>query len=126
MRSVHERGQEWQAEKLTGARAQKGNLPGGTPRWTYEVQWKGAFPNTWEPATNLIGWEKEMKVIDEKVAITRLLPKVNPAAEALKARETAAKLKQEELQARRVCLLRLQSRMGTLQTHEARVRTVYG
>ena len=26
-RPVNQRGQEWQAEKLTGARAQKGNLP---------------------------------------------------------------------------------------------------
>ena len=31
---VHERGLMWQAEKLTGNRAQKGSLPGGAPKWT--------------------------------------------------------------------------------------------
>ena len=48
-RPVNQRGQEWQAEKLTGARAQKGNLPGGRPRWTYEVKWKGTDPKTKKP-----------------------------------------------------------------------------
>ena len=33
-RPVNQRGQEWQAQKLTGNRAQKGNLPGGAPRWS--------------------------------------------------------------------------------------------
>ena len=37
-RPVNERGMTWQAQKLTGKRAQRGNLPGGAPRWTYEVQ----------------------------------------------------------------------------------------
>ena len=44
-RPVNQRGQEWQAEKLMGNRAQKaekGNLPGGAPRWTYDEQ------NVWE------------------------------------------------------------------------------
>ena len=40
-RAVNARGQEWQAEKLLGNRAQNGSLPGGAPRWTYEVKWKG-------------------------------------------------------------------------------------
>lgn len=31
---VHQRGVLWQAEKLTGARAQKGSLPSGAPKWT--------------------------------------------------------------------------------------------
>ena len=31
---MNERGALWQAEKLTGNRAQKGSLPGGEPRWT--------------------------------------------------------------------------------------------
>ena len=32
---------DWEAEKLTGIRAQSGTLANGTPRWTYEVKWKG-------------------------------------------------------------------------------------
>ena len=31
---VGQRGALWQAEKLTGNRAQKGLLPSGEPRWT--------------------------------------------------------------------------------------------
>jgi hypothetical protein len=31
-RAVNERGIEYEAEKLTGSRAQRGNLPGGEPR----------------------------------------------------------------------------------------------
>ena len=34
-RPVNQRGQEWQAEKLTGARAQKGNLLGGGPNLSF-------------------------------------------------------------------------------------------
>ena len=58
-RAVNARGQEFQAEKLTGSRAQRGNLPGGAPRWTYEVKWKGdKWKNTtFEPASCLVGWE---------------------------------------------------------------------
>ncbi len=33
---VHERGKEWQAEMLTGARAQKGIDGAGRPRYVYE------------------------------------------------------------------------------------------
>ena len=39
-RHVNQRGQEWQAVKLTGKRAQRGNLRGGAPCWTYEVVWQ--------------------------------------------------------------------------------------
>ena len=52
-RPVNQRGQEWQAQKLTGNRAQKGNLPSGAPRWTYttyEVQWAGTDPKTKKPS----------------------------------------------------------------------------
>ena len=52
------RGKEYQAEKLTGNRAQAGNLHGGKPRWTYEVKWAGShIKNTYEPASYLIGWD---------------------------------------------------------------------
>ena len=39
------RGETWQAVKLTGARAQKGKLASGAPRYTYEVEWSGADQN---------------------------------------------------------------------------------
>jgi len=108
-RTIFNRGEQYQAEMLTGNRAQKGNLPGGAPRWTYEVKWVGGA-KTYEPATCLVGWEAEMKKVDDKYSIAALLPKVSPAAEALKAREAAAKLKAQELEARRRRLLRLKAR----------------
>ena len=37
-RPVNARGVMYQAEKLTGVRAQRGNVAGGKPRWTYEVK----------------------------------------------------------------------------------------
>ena len=58
-RPVNERGMTWQAQKLTGKRAQRGNLPGGAPRWAYEVQWKGTAKTTYEPADCLVGWEAD-------------------------------------------------------------------
>jgi hypothetical protein len=113
-RNVNARGAEWQAEKLTGNRAQRGNLPGGQPKWTYEVQWRGAWKNTYEPASCLVGWEKEMHEIDQKLAMAALLPKVNPAAEALKAREAAAKQKAADVEKRRARLQRLQARRARM------------
>ena len=108
-RTIFNRGEQYQAEMLTGNRAQKGNLPGGAPRWAYEVKWVGGA-KTYEPATCLVGWEAEMKKVDDKYSIAALLPKVSPAAEALKAREAAAALKAQELEARRSRLLRLKAR----------------
>ena len=103
-RAVNARGAEWEAEKLTGNRAQRGLLPGGAPCFVYEVKWKGAWTNTYEPASCLVGWEKEMHAIDTKVAFGRILPKINPATEANKAREAAAKQKSEEMLKRRARL----------------------
>ena len=60
-RPINARGQEYKAEKLTGNRAQRGNLKGGAPCWVYEVKWSGNFSNSYEPASCLVGWEKEMK-----------------------------------------------------------------
>ena len=92
-------GKEWQAEKRTGARAQKGNKPGGAPRWTYEVKWKGndpktkkAWPTTFEPPECLVGWGKEMKEVDEACERRALQAPINPFVEAQKAREAAAKM----------------------------------
>ena len=44
-RLVNAHGQEFQASKLTGNRAQRGNLPGGAPCWVYEVVWSGNHKN---------------------------------------------------------------------------------
>ena len=49
-RPVSARGAEFAAKRLTGNRAQRGCLPGGAPRWVYEVEWEGAWKNTYEPA----------------------------------------------------------------------------
>ena len=109
-RPVNQRGVLWQAEKLTGNRAQRGNLPGGAPRWTYEVKWKGAHKSTYETADCLVGWEADMKEADEECARRALLPKVNPFVEAQKRREAAAKKKAEDMMKRKERLQRLACR----------------
>ena len=113
-RPVNQRGQEWQAEKLTGARAQNSKLPGGRPRWTYEVKWKGndpdtrrPWPTTFEPAECLIGWGKEMKEVDEACELRAVQAPINPFVEAQRVREAAAKQKAEELAKKRARLIRL-------------------
>ena len=67
--SVNAETEEYEAEKLTDNQGQKGNLPGGAPRLTYEVMWKGKYNNTYEPAACLVGWGKEMNAIDEQYSI---------------------------------------------------------
>ena len=86
-RPVAQRGTEYEAQKLTGARAQRGNLPGGAPRFTYEVLWKGGA-KTYEPADCLVGWEAEMAnaKVDEAARLRALAPQINPFAEAQKQR----------------------------------------
>jgi len=115
-RPIHQRGQTWQAVKLTGIRAQRGNLPGGAPHFVYEVLWQGGA-KTYEPADCLVSWGKEMKAVDEACGVRALMPQINPAAEARRARELAAKKKAEELETRRADLfhnLRLLKRMRKL------------
>ena len=107
--NINQRGQTWQAVKLTGNRAQRGNLPGGAPRFVYEVLWQGGA-KTYEPADCLVSWGKEMKAVDEACGVRALMPQINPAAEARRARELAAKKKAEELEKRRADLQRLQRR----------------
>ena len=70
---------EYQAEKLTGKRMQKGmhratiDNPKGTPKYFYEVKWAGTddkglpWENTFEPADKLVGWEEEMKAVDAAI-----------------------------------------------------------
>ena len=77
-RPIHQRGQTWQAVKLTGNRAQRGNLPGGAPRFVYEVLWQGGA-KTHEPADCLVSWGKEMKAVDEACGVRALMPQINPA-----------------------------------------------
>ena len=94
-RPVAERG-TYKAEKLTGARAVRGKKAGtGEPNFVYEVKWVGyaARENTWEPADNLIGWEAEMRAIDEKYEIRDAQSFVSVAGAAQAAREAAAKQK---------------------------------
>uniref|UniRef100_A0A7S0Q489 Chromo domain-containing protein n=1 Tax=Coccolithus braarudii TaxID=221442 RepID=A0A7S0Q489_9EUKA len=117
-RPVNERGVLFQAEKLTGNRAQRGNLPGGTPRWTYEVKWKGGHRPTYEPAECLVGWEAEMHTVDEEYVRRALLPKVNPLVEAQKKREAAARLKVEDMMKRKERLQRLARRRARLHGDE--------
>ena len=106
----HQRGQTWQAVKLTGNRAQRGNSPGaGAPRFVYEVLWQGGA-KTYEPADCLVSWGKEMKAVDEACGVRALMPQINPAADARRARELAAKKKAEELEKRRADLQRQQRR----------------
>lgn len=101
-RPVDQRGKEWQAEKLTGARAQRGTLPNGQPRWTYEVQWVGAQnKNTFEPAECLIGWEAQMRLVDERSLQLAALPAIRVAAAAKQKAEAEAKQRAERLQDQR-------------------------
>jgi len=86
-----------------------GNLPGGAPRFVYEVLWQGGA-KTYEPADCLVSWGKEMKAVDEACGVRALMPQINPAAEARRARELAAKKKAEELEKRRADLQRQQRR----------------
>ena len=111
---VNQRGKEWAAERLTGKRAQSGKLPGGGPRYTYEVVWKVTggkkWANTWEPADCLIGWEAEMSEVDKKIVENAQQAPLRLAAQANAVREAAAKKKAAELADRRKRLLRKQQR----------------
>ena len=53
-RPINQRGQTWQAVKLTGNRAQRGNLPDGAPRFVYKVLWQGGA-KTYEPVPRVPG-----------------------------------------------------------------------
>lgn len=108
---------EYQAESLTGKRAQSGRLPGGGPRYTYEVKWKDAsdgkkYANTFEPAANLVEWAAEMKKVDDLVAAALEDEFLKPVRAANAAKEVAAKKRAEELAARREKLLRKQRRLN--------------
>lgn len=103
---VSDRGEEWQALSLTGKRAQRGKV------LVYEVRWKKpprpnpdvSYEPTFEPASCLIGWEKEMKEVDEtcdKRAEEEPRQFHRPARAANDAKEAAAKEKAEKLHRQR-------------------------
>jgi len=116
-RVANARGHEYQAEKLTGAHAQKGCYGGDAskPRWVYEVLWQGGV-QTYEPKDNLVGWEMEMRAVDEKYELQERLPPINPAAAAAARHEQEAKEKahvaKKAKEDRRVRLERLRRRRG--------------
>ena len=106
---VHQRGQEWEAEKLTGKRDQKGKT------FRYEVQWKQPskgpkWANSFEPASCLVNWEADMKKVDAALEKRANEPTVNQAQLRAAARELEAKKKATELLAHRDRLLRRQKR----------------
>ena len=72
------------------------------------MKWAGTTEKTYETADCLINWEAEMKEVDKAAAARAAMPKINPAAEAAKAREAAAKTKAAELMKKRARLQRLQ------------------
>jgi hypothetical protein len=71
--------------------------------------WVGGS-GAYEPGSCLVDWESEMAAIDEECARVAALPRINPATEANKAREEAAKKKAAELSERRQRLMRAKRR----------------
>jgi hypothetical protein len=114
---VDQRGKEYNAERLTGNRIQKGIDGAGRPRYLYEVKWAGCDPktqqpwkNTFEPPTCLIGWEEQMKRVDEAIQAKINEPQLNPAKKAQEEREAKARAKAQELEKKKERLQRLQQR----------------
>ena len=59
-------------------------------KWSEKDKEGNEWKNTYEPGSCLVGWEAEMKKIDEKYATMGLLGTTNPAAEAQRKCEAAA------------------------------------
>ena len=107
---------EYQAEKLTGKRAQKGGR-GGTVVYTYEVQWENGpggktYANSFEPPECLVGWEADMKRIDEQCVARTKQAYLKPLQVQRAAREQAARQKAEELAQQRDRLMRKKRRLA--------------
>ena len=66
-------------------------------KWSDKDKRGKEWKNTYGPGSCLVGWEAEMKKIDEKYATMGLLGTTNPAAEAQRKCEAAAKQKAEAL-----------------------------
>ena len=104
---VNDRGREWAVERLTGRRAQKATT------YSYEVQWKGAQwkgHNSFEPAGCLVGFEAEMKKVDDAIEARANEPHINQAQVRAAQRELASQKKTADLQAHKQRLLRQQKR----------------
>ena len=113
---------EYEAEKLTGKRAQKGGRS-GTVVYTYEVQWKNGpggkkYDCSFEPPDCLVGWEAEMKKVDDAVLLRAKQTFLKPVQVQRAVRESAARKKAEELVATRDRLLRKQRRQSRAQFSE--------
>jgi hypothetical protein len=113
---------EWEAEKLTGKRAQKGGK-NGTVVYTYEVQWKTGpggknWSNTFEPPECLVGWEPQMKEVDAQVIARAQQSFLKPIQVKRAVQEQQAREKAEELRLKRDRLLRKQRRLARAQFSE--------
>lgn len=116
---------EYQAEKLTGKRMQKGmhratiDNPKGTPKYFYEVKWAGTdgkgqpWENTFEPADKLVGWEEEMKAVDAALERQQTEPQNNPVRRKREEREAEAKQKAKQVMEARARLQRRKARAAT-------------
>ena len=108
-----ERRKEWEALRLTGKRAQSGKLPGGGPRYTYEVVWKDGpngtkYNNTFEPADCLVEFVADMRAVDDKLEAASQQAYHKPVQAANAAKEKAAQEKAAKLTALREKMLRKQ------------------
>ena len=85
--------------------------------YTYEVQWKNGpggkkYANSFEPPECLVGWEAEMKKVDEQVLLRSQQIFLNPTKVARQVQEAKAREKAEELSQRRDSMLRKQRRLS--------------
>ena len=92
--NIHQRGAEWEAVRLTGKRSQKGI------KYLYQVEWKSKA-KTFEPVTCLVGWEAEMKKVDEEIEKSANEPFLNQVAVIAKKRELDAIALRTKLEAHR-------------------------
>ena len=109
-RPAAEARKEYEAEGLTGKRAQ--NRQG----YTYEVKWKNGpggkvWPNSFQPPENLIGWEAEMKKVDYDIARRSTQAFLKPVAEKRARDEAATQAKAAALLKRREQLMRKKRRL---------------
>ena len=73
------------------------------------------WANTFEPASNLVGWEADMKKVDEQIAARSNQDFLKPIKVARAVQEHQAKQKAEILQKKRLQLLRKQRRQARAQ-----------
>ena len=91
--------------------------------FTYEVQWKNGpggkkYANSFEPPECLVGWEAEMKKVDEQIVARAQQSFLKPLHVQRAAREAEARKKAAELELQRDRLLRKQRRQSRAQFSE--------